>query len=241
MIALSLPLKEPKNFQDKNTRPILCIECIKNIGGHSMQRKKNSFTFNISTLRPYLPFLVFALIFILGVFLGSILVCRLDSLNTVSTDKLSEMIAVKKSADFLQMFKASLLSILPFYFLLYICGTSVIGTATTPIILLYKGFTYGCLSGLLYSTYKLEGIMFAALILLPQTLITVFGLLLLAKESFAFSYLLGGICIKSSKPVNIYSDFKSYCVNSGLCLITGFLAIGFDLGMSSLFISYFNF
>lgn len=206
-----------------------------------MQRKKNNFTFNISGFRPYLPFVIFTLIFVLGVFLGSILVCRLDSLYSMSSDKLTELISVKSSSDFGLMFKNSLLSILPFYFLLFICGTSVIGTATTPVILLYKGFSYGCFSGLLYFTYRLEGIMFSALILLPQTLITVFGLLLLAKESFAFSYLLGGICIKANKPINIYSVFKKYCINSGLCLITGFLAIAFDLGMSSLFIGYFNF
>ncbi len=206
-----------------------------------MQRKKKLITLNFKTLKPYLPFSLLALTFVLGVLFGNLFVCKVDSLYLLSVDKLENLYSVKSSLNFLPMLKESLLSVLPFYILLFICGTSVVGTAITPFIILYNGFSYGLISGYLYSTYKLEGIMFSALILLPTTIIAVFGLLLLAKESIYFSYQIAGICIKSNRPINLYSDFKRFCANSGLTLILALISILFDLAMSALFIGYFNF
>lgn len=206
-----------------------------------MQRKRKLIVKGYFKFKPYLPFIILSLVFVLGVFLGSILVCKVDLLNEFAADKLNEIYLVRSERNFLTILRDSVLSIIPFYIFLFICGTSVIGAAITPIMLLYKGFIYGLLSGYLYSAFKLEGIMFSAFILLPVTIVSVFGLLLLAKESIFFSYLMAGICIKSNKPLNLYTNFKSFCINSGLILILGLFAVLLDVGLSTLFVGYFNF
>ncbi len=206
-----------------------------------MRRTKSIFSLNLSTISPYLPFIIFSTVFALGVLIGNIAVGRFDVLITYSSETITDFILARNEFNFYTAFKSSAFAVFPMYVIIFLCGTSVVGCVASPIALLYKGFGYGCLSGYLYFTYKLEGIMFNALLLIPSTLTTAFGLVLLAKESFAFSYLLSGICIKSNRPVNVYSNFKMYCTRSLVTVIAALVAVVFDLGMSALFINFFNF
>ena len=205
-----------------------------------MQRKK-MFTLNLSGFTPDLPFLIFSAIFLVGVILGCLLVGRLDSVLGDATDKFNSFFDIRHNEGFLSIFKNSALSVLPYYIFIFLCGTSVIGCVITPLILLVYGFSYGGFAGYLYFTYKLDGIMFNVLVLIPSVLICVVGMLLLTREAFSFSKLLSGICIKSNKPINIYSNFKHYSVKSLIFLIFAVVSVFFDIGMSLLFIDFFEF
>lgn len=205
-----------------------------------MQRKK-MFTLNLSGIAPDLPFLIFSAVFLIGVILGCLLVGRLDSVLGDVTDRFNSFFNIRNNDGFLSILKNSALSVLPYYIFIFLCGTSVIGCVITPIILLVYGFSYGSFAGYLYFTYKLDGIMFNVLVLIPSVLICVVGMLLLTREAFSFSKLLSGICIKSNKPVNIYSNFKHYSIKSLIFIIFAVVSVFFDIGMSLMFIDFFEF
>lgn len=195
----------------------------------------------LKNIKQYLPFIVFTSLFILGIIIGSLSVGSSDYLIGTYTNQLKEFINIRKTAGFLHVFKNSFMFSFPLYFVVFLCGTSLIGCALTPLVLLYKGFAYGCLSCCLYSLYKLNGIVFNALVIILPTVICVFGLILISVRSFAFSYLLSGICIKTNRPVNIYSNFKTYCLFSLLFSVFALLSILIDVGLSAIFIDFFDF
>ena len=63
----------------------------------------------------------------------------------------------------------------------------------------YCGFDYGICTGYLYSNYLLQGIAFNSLILIPCTLISIFGYLLLSREAFYFSLQLLRLTMPNAK------------------------------------------
>lgn len=206
-----------------------------------MRRNSSVLTFNLSTVAPHLPFIIFATLFIIGVFTGCFTVGRFEVFTDYSAEKINDFISIRNDFEFFSVLKDSFFRIFPIYLIVFLCGTSVVGCIASPLILVYNGIVYGFLSGYLCSTHRLEGIMFNALILIPSVLVSTFGLILLAKEAFFFSYTFAGICIKSNKPVNIYSRFKGYCIKSLVSVVAVVLATFLDMSMSVLFISYFNF
>lgn len=205
-----------------------------------MQRKK-TLTVNLNSIKPHLQFIIFTAVFVVGIVLGCILVGRLESLLNSSSENASSFFELRKTYNILSVLNSALAYSVPYYIIVFLCGTSIIGCVITPIALLLKGFSFGALSGYMYFTFQLEGIMFNALLLIPSTIVCAFGLILLAKESFSFSYLLSGICVKSNKPINIYSNFKAYCLRSLIFSLFALLAVLVDLGMSALFARFFNF
>lgn len=197
--------------------------------------------FDYKFLKQYLPFITFTTLFVLGIIIGSLSIGSSDYLIATFQEQLNNYIDVRKNDGFLNIVKNSFIFSFPFYVIVFLCGTSLIGCALTPLAILFKGFTYGCLSSCLYSAYKLNGIVFNALILIPPTAVSVFGLILISMRSFAFSYLLSGICIKANRPINIYSYFKTYCLYSLIFLVISLLSILFDVGLSAIFIDFFDF
>lgn len=196
---------------------------------------------NFGPVKQNIPFVIFTLIFIIGIFVGCLSVSSSENLTNQYSGFLNEFIDIRKDFNFIDVFKSAFLMSFPLYFAVFLCGTSLIGCAITPFVISLKGFVFGCLSGYLYSTYKLNGIVFNALILIPPTLICIFGLILISVESFSFSYLLSGICIKTNQPINIYSNFKTYCIKCLLFSIFALISVFVDMGMSAMFIKFFEF
>lgn len=206
-----------------------------------MQRKKSVLFFDYEKLKPYVPFIALSLFFVIGVLMGVVFVGKNDAVLDFASRQIESFVFGKSGLSFFRKIGASLLAFLPQYLILFAFGVSVVGVAASPLVVVYNGFLYGCMSGYLYSAYELEGIMLSALVLLPSFLACTFGLLLLAREALSFSYLLAGICIKANKPVNLYTDFRRYCLNGSLSLIAAALAVALDVGMNSLFAGFFKF
>ena len=196
---------------------------------------------NISNFSPFYPTLSFALLFIIGICVGSILVGKVQYLFEYSSSNIVDFFNIRQNGNVFSIIYNSFLMSFPIYVATFLLGTSFIGCVTAPIIVLLVGFKFGLLTGNLYMSYKLEGIMFNALVLMPIVLSFIFGLFILSKEAFSFSFDLAKTCIKNNKPVNIYSKFRLYCLKSVSTLVCVLVSIIFDVGLSTLFISYFTF
>ncbi len=196
---------------------------------------------NISGILPFVPVLVFSLVFIVGVLLGCMLVGRVQYIFDYSSSIIADFVNTRSNGKLLSAAYDSFINTFPIYLIAFIQGTSFVGCVSSPILMLLVGFKFGLLSGNLYMSYGLEGIMFNALLLMPVYLSIAYGLFMLSKEAFAFSFELAKICIKTNKPVNVYLGFRAYCIKSASTLICLVISIILDVGLSSLFISYFAF
>lgn len=206
-----------------------------------MHRNNRFIGINLKLLIPFLPFILFSVVFIIGLLIGNIVVGKFELLNEFASSSFNSFISVRQNGNIASVVYNSFIRTVPIYLCIFLMGTSIIGSVCTPFLLCAFGFNYGLISGYLYTAFKLEGIMFNCLILMPPTLIILFGLVLLSKEAFRFSISLANICIKLNKPINIYSDFKTYCIKGLTTLISAFVGIIFDVCLSYLFINYFNF
>jgi hypothetical protein len=206
-----------------------------------MQRKKRIIGFGFSKISPYVSFISFSLVFVIGVLIGTIIVGRFRPILDFASRSIHSYINVRENGEIISLITGSVNSVLPYYIVVFLLGTSIIGFVASPLVLLYRGILFGAVSGFMYFTYKLEGVIFCLLILIPSVLVSVFGLICLAKEAFSFSYRLGGICIKTTKPINISSHFRNYYLQSALTLIPAVCSMILDVGMSALFIGFFDF
>lgn len=206
-----------------------------------MYRKTSVFNFSLNNIKPYLPFSIFSLIFLVGILIGSVLVGRVRGYFDFSCGIFEDIYNLRSSASFYPIIKDSLLKIFLPYIALFLFGTSIVGFVFIPVIVATLGLRFGLLTGYLYITHNLNGIMFTGLILLPSATVFLFGVVLLSIEAFHFSKTLSTICIKSNKPINIYSEFKVYSIKSVATLVAALVSVILDVGMASLFINYFNF
>ncbi len=187
-------------------------------------------------------FVIFTLIsYVLGIVLGVLWLKSSSAVSTIAAADFSAYVQLRSSATFLKILYNAFLSFLPICLIVFLCGTSVVGIILIPILVCYCGFDYGVFTGYLYSNYLLQGVAFNSLILIPCTLISVLGYLLLSRESFYFSLQLLRITMPNAKNPNIYSGFKGYCKKFVVFLLVFVGASLLDAVLTFSFIKYFNF
>ena len=186
-------------------------------------------------------FLLLILLFIISFLLGCVLVFKNNSLLNYIKTEMETFIQIRKDGNFGILLFNSILFILPFPLISFVCGTSVVGCVLSPLFLIYKGFTYGAYLGYIYGSYQLIGIVFNALVFLPFSIVSTLALILSVRESIGFSVVLASICIKGKKNTNLFIDFKNYCYRHLVILGLVILSIILDLGCSALFIKFFSF
>ena len=205
-----------------------------------MQRNKSIFNVNLRDISIYLPFILFALLFLVGVLIGNLTVGNFDFIKGYTYETFRSFLSVRKEGVWFNILGDSASNLLPIFVLIFLSGTSVIGSIVSPLLLFFVGLKYGFITGYLYFTYSLNGIIFNCLILLPCEVVSLLGIIILCIESFNFSLVISKICIRSEKTTNVYLHFKSYCIKSSATLISAALAIICDMLFSYLFINFFD-
>ncbi len=205
-----------------------------------MQRKSRIIRFNIKDFTSYLPFIIFVVLYLIGVLIGNLTVGNFNLIKDYTQETFNSFLLIRTEGLWYNVLRDAAFNILPVFVLIYLSGTSVIGCICAPLLVFIAGLKYGFITGYLYFTYKLEGIMFNCLILLPSVLIMLFGIVVLCMEAFSFSCVISNICIKSEKSTNVYLHFKSYCIKSATTLIAAVFSILCDVLLSNLFVGFFN-
>ena len=182
-----------------------------------------------------------ALFYIIGIVVGVISLANSDAVLAFAAADFESFLNIRSGSEFTRIFISSFLGILPFALLVFICGTSLVGVALTPLALVFRGFEYGVLSGFLYKELSLQGIAFNSLILIPTTLVCVFGFLFAGKQAFNFSLHLARISMPKGQTTGVYNDFKTYCKHFLLSLIFFVIAALLDAVMCVSFIKFFEF
>lgn len=156
------------------------------------------------------------------ILLAIILSTILFNLNSaLISDKLMELF-IKFETDFsnktfIEIFSGFVLSFVPFYVLVTIFGTSLVGFFPIIITVFVHTFGIGCLASYIFSEYALMGFEYFLLVMFPGKIITIFGGLLLCE-----------ITVNSSQQIKegvkkISGEVWGQKIYSLRCLIVGFL------------------
>lgn len=158
--------------------------------------------------------------FLTGVLIGAFKIKNQnEEFGLLIAQRLEEYIALRQVKNFLLVLFKACLSWLPVLAVSFLCGTSLAGSVTVPLVIGYFGYKYGALSAYLYSVFSIKGIGFCLLMVLPSTAIAAFTLMLACRESFSFSLMMAKMTLQTKGAAQLYFDFKNYCLRYSFLLL----------------------
>ena len=195
---------------------------------------------NIAFFRDNLTTIILLILTVISMLCGT-LSLKHDAVAAFAAGKFGDFVAIRGDSRFISAFLSALIEAIKLPVFSFLCGTSVLGTIISPLVLFYAAFSYGTLSGYVYSLYGLSGIVFNLFVLLLPSLILLFVLLISAGECVDFSKKIASLCIRQTRPVNLYTNFHTFCVRHLVLLIPTLLSALSDVALFNIFEKYFKF
>lgn len=197
--------------------------------------------FNVNYLKENSAYILLLVFVVASIFLGVIVCSNNSYLMNYSKELFLNYLKNRVDLSYFRIFLNSFISTIKISIIIFLCGTSVLGTVISPILLSLSAFTYGGLAAYLYNTYGLTGILYNLFVFVPPSILFIFALLLSVRECVIFSKLITGVCIRNSKPRNLFNDFRSFCLKHIIVLIILILSSLIDATLYGLFEKFFNF
>lgn len=164
--------------------------------------------------------ILFLMLFVTGLTLGAAysgsaddtLIDRLDLLFTTNLESRSSMSGV---GIYLSCFSADFLFVLAAFLL----GMSAWGSIALPMLVLFKGFSVGLSSAMMFMLYRGVGIGFYLLVILPGTTLFLIGFIRYLRYAFALSIRYGRLTLKDGGESFRSLSMKSYLLHSLTALL----------------------
>lgn len=186
--------------------------------------------------------LLFAIIFILAIVLGSF---SFDKISEDTLEKLDFLFLTnlenRLELSAFDIFCSSFASGFIFVFLSFLLSFTAWGMFALPLLCAFKGFGVGLSSAYMFSQYSVTGIGFYILVILPATVLFLFAFLMSLKESFAQSILLLRVYFSSTYDAFLLRRTKTYLFRNCVILIFVAFSAVIDMLLWVLFAGMFNF
>lgn len=179
-------------------------------------------------------------LFLIGVVAGSISVGRSNELTVLAEKAFRSLYLKRANGSFASIFFAAFCCYAVYTVAACAVGTSMLGTVLAPVLVLWRGFLLGMQTALLYSQYALKGVAFNAIILIPPAVFSVIALIFGAKAAIAMSVMIAKLTFPGNTSVNLFYEFRSYCLKFTLLLIPTFISALADAALSNFFIGFFD-
>lgn len=187
-------------------------------------------------------FILSSVLLLVGILIGTISVGHYSSQSSdILISSFKSFITHRKNTNFVEILFSSFFSEFCIITICLFSSFGVIGIPVIPLMLLFKGFTSGVLSGILYRFYSLQGIAFSNLILLPSEIFAYFSLIYLSSKCFKLSLkFLSLLRDVSSKGIVVRPDCVSTSKKYLLCVIIVFVSSIVEALLTIGFIRFFN-
>lgn len=162
-----------------------------------------------------------------------ILLSRLDFLFATNLSDRMDM-------STFEIFSSCMVSYLVFTLTVFLMGLSSWGYAALPFLSLFKGFSVGLSSTVVFLSYKAMGIGFYILVLLPGTTLFLLGFINYSAASFRLSWRYFRLTVATSD-VGISPYIRQYMVSSLTALLFSLGAALTDMLLWVLFAHLFEF
>ncbi len=178
-----------------------------------------------------------SLCLIFGLFLGTSVISGEESLSALK-NMFDGFLLSRKSSTFLLIFVSSFSYQCLWLLISFLCGTNIFGVPFIYLTLTLKGMGLASLGAYLFAEYKLLGVGFYSLIILPKDIVSCLMMISSSKASLVFSRQL-----YSSMKTGGYSqrDLKLFANKIYLLIIVAFIAALIDATLTYVFIDLFKF
>lgn len=183
------------------------------------------------------------LMFIIGMIYGALLSKTqsaefLESLNLITR----EYASAHEKQTLLKTLSSSFLSCSIFVVTPYLLGYSAIGQVASFFVPMFKGLGIGLTMGHLYLSYGLKGVSYSALIIVPQTVVGLFAILIGCREAIRLSSMFLGVCSSSKQGKPFSSEtIRLYNIKFSVLLAIALFSAVVDVITVLLFSRMFNF
>ena len=186
--------------------------------------------------------LLFAVVFVLSIILGSISFSRIspDTLRKLDFLFLTNLDNRLKLTPF-DLFCSSFASDFLFVFVAFLLSFTAWGMFALPLLCAFKGFGVGLSSAYMFAQYSVTGIGFYILVVLPATVLFLFAFLMSLKESFAQSVLLLRTYFSSTYDAFLLRHTKTYLLRNCVILVMVAFSAAVEMVLWVLFAGMFNF
>ncbi len=179
--------------------------------------------------------------YIIGFVIGLALIISCNQVFLGHFEKVFyETLIPKSNYNFFLILLFDFLKFLPFLLSAYFLGTSIIGCVLIPAVNIFKGMYDGLLLCYIYSTFKLIGMGFSALIYVPGNVVFVFIIILCTRESVCFSDRVLKNAMPKGTSLNLSYDFKIYTIRYLVLCSVSLIAAFINAATSKLFFEYFS-
>ena len=79
--------------------------------------------------------IIFAIVFIIGLTLGTFWVAKNSTIQNIALEEFNVFKTVRQNNKIFKVFLISIFDVLPFALIVFLCGTSFIGIALTPLVI----------------------------------------------------------------------------------------------------------
>ncbi len=129
-----------------------------------------------------------AVLYFLGVVLGTILYCTADADKTGILDGIAEdMILARSGQSFWQILVNSFSGAFVLLLICFFLGFCVISAPIEMLVPMFRGLGAGAATAAMYRMYGLHGAAASALLIVPNAVFSAFVLIIAARESVRFS------------------------------------------------------
>lgn len=194
---------------------------------------------NLVEIRENLPFIALVVLSLISMLIG-VLSTNSIHFRKFSEDLFSGFIYNRNSSVYFEKFISVAWSTLKYPIISFLCSTSVLGIALSPLALIYVSFCYGVIAANFYVNYGITGIVFNLFVLLLPSVIMLFTMIISVKECIAFSLKIARICTRDTRPVNLYQNFRFLCLKHLLLILPIFLSVFIDTAFFDLFKKFIN-
>lgn len=171
---------------------------------------------------------IFAALFLLGLIVGAVSSRSFDSDTSDMLDMLFVTnISARLDMSVFDIFVSCFVSYFLFAFCAFLFALCVWGFAAIPLLSAFKGFTVGLSSAFIFSLYRLSGIGFYILVILPGTVLFLLTLIRYSAHGFTLSLRYAKLslfgCDKEPELTNHLKDFLKKTlfafIASGACAV----------------------
>jgi len=186
---------------------------------------------------------VFFILFLMGLAVGAAgskgvdfaLGQKLDFLFITNIEARLEMSAF-------EIFLSCFVSYFLFIFAAFLCALSAWGFTAIPLLAVIKGFSVGLSSAVIFAFYKVSGIGFYILIILPGTVLFLFTMVMYAKAAFRLSMRFMRISLFGyEKEPDLSVGLRSFLKKSAYAFLSSGACAVLDMLLWILFANHFDF
>lgn len=170
------------------------------------------------------------ILFIIGFLTGAFFLTAISvDEKTLITDKIINFISSinNNTFDSIAVFKDNIITNYIFILLLWILGLSIIGIVLNVFLVYLRGFILGFTLSSIILTYKIKGIIFSLIYIVPNELIKIILIMLLGTYSISLSLSITKELLKK-KENNLRKIFKRYIVILLFSLILGLFSASYE-------------